>query len=126
MLSCTQLYRATLPAAAQSVQVDYDRSYDFSQVESYRWADPQHAERNPLMHQRLVNAVDYKLSMAGARKVDSGADVYVTYHSDSHAEYAISTSHYGYHYGPGWHGSGYSDTNVTRYEIGTLVISESA
>ncbi len=117
------------PSFAQKVTIDYDKDYDFSTIQTYSWVEPEEFEKDPLMNQRIVNAIDYQLTMAGARqieKVDANADVYVTYHSNSKEQYQINSTNFGYGYGPGWgyHGgaTGRSTSSVYRYEVGTLII----
>ena len=117
------------PSFAQKVTIDYDRDYDFSTIETYSWVKPEQFERNPLMNQRIVNAIDYQLTMAGVRqieKVDTDPDVYVTYHSNSKEQYQINTTNFGYGYGAGWYGGyggiGTSTSSVYSYQVGTLII----
>jgi len=124
-LVAAALLLAAAPAMAQSVHIDYDKNYDFSKIRTYQWVQPVEDEENPLMAQRLRNAVDYQLSMKGAQKVDSDPDIFVTYHSDSKEEVSVSSTSFGYGYGPGWYwggGVGTSTASVTTYEVGTLVI----
>jgi len=116
-----------VPCHAQKVRVDFDRDYDFSAVETYGWVDPVEREEDPLLHQRLVAAVDYHLTMLGARKVERDPDVWVTYHSDSREEVTISTNTFGYGYGEGWYWADTADTGRSltteqRYRVGTLIV----
>ena len=113
------------PALAQKVAIDYDKNYDFSSIETYEWVEPVQDEANPLMVQRLRNALDYHLTMKGVRQVDSDPDVFVTYSTNSKEEFNVSSTNFGYGYGPGWYwggGIGSSTSTVTSYEVGTLVI----
>jgi hypothetical protein len=50
------------PGFAQKVTVDWDRDYT-GDPQTYAWVAPEEAEGNPLMHQRIVNAIDYWMSM---------------------------------------------------------------
>ena len=126
LLAGAALMLAATPALAQKVNVDYDKNFDFSKVESYQWVDPVQDATNPLMVQRLHSAIDYHMSMKGVRKVDSDPDVFVTYSTSSKEEFSVSSTSMGYGYGAGWYyggGSiGMTSTNVTSYEVGTLVI----
>jgi hypothetical protein len=117
------------PCMAQKAFVDWDKDYDFDSVESYAWVKPENFAENPLMNQRIINAIDYHLSMGGMREVgqNDDPDVYVTYHGSSKEQYNINSTNFGYGYGGGWYGHGYggmgtSSSQVTSYEIGTLVI----
>ena len=119
------LVLAAAPVMAQSVHIDYDKNYDFSKIETYQWVKPVEDEKNPLMAQRLRNAVDYHLSMKGVRQVDSDPDVFVTYSSNSKQEVQVNSTSFGYGYGPGWYwggGVGTTSATVSTYEVGTLVI----
>jgi len=120
------LLLAATPTLAQKVNVDYDKTYDFSKIKTYQWADPVQDADNPLMVQRLHNAVDYHLSMKGAQKVDADPDIFVTYSTSSKEEFNVSTTSFGYGYGAGWYGGGVgmgtTSSNVTSYQVGTLVI----
>lgn len=116
---------AAAPAMAQSVNIDYDKGYDFSKLKTYQWVQPVEDEENPLMAQRLRNAVDYWLSMKGAQKVDADPDIFVTYSSDSKEEVSVNSTSFGYGYGPSWYwggGMGTTSATVSTYEVGTLVI----
>lgn len=121
------LLAIAVPCHAQKVRVDFDRDFDFGAVETYAWFEPVEREEDELLHQRLVHAVDYHLTMLGVRKVEQGPDVWVTYHSDSREEVTISTQTFGYGYGEGWYWGdtadiGHSVATEQRYRVGTLVI----
>ena len=53
------------------VNMDYDREADFSMYQSYAWqeSDVSLADDDPLMHQRLIQAVDDQLSAKGLQKL---------------------------------------------------------
>lgn len=76
----TLLLLAALPLTAQSIDTDWDRSItNFSQYKTYAWEKPIRPTSNPLMDQRIVAAVDAQLAAKGLRKVETGADLLVTY-----------------------------------------------
>jgi len=110
--------------AESAPSVSYDRHADASALRSYRWARPLEMEEEPLVHQRLVAAIDYHLRMYGLRETQAEADVWVTYHSDAAGEVAIDTERFGYTLGPGWYWGGGLGTRgrIHRYPAGTLVI----
>jgi hypothetical protein len=101
-------------AAAQQVQVDYDRSKQFDGFKTYAWLDGTPMQ-NPLMHQRAVNAVDYHLSMKGLQRVESNPDVYVVYHAAARQE--LQVQQWGYR--PRW---GTSNIDINTIVIGTWVV----
>jgi hypothetical protein len=75
------LFSAIVPGlAAQKIDTDWDRRVtDFSQYKTYAWEKPVRTTSNPLMDQRIVAAIDTQLAAKGLRKVESGADLLVTY-----------------------------------------------
>jgi hypothetical protein len=79
---------------AQKVNTDYDKSYDFSKIKTYAWKEGKPAG-NPLMAQRIVNAIDYHLSMNGYQKVDSNPDMFVSYYASTKEEVEIREWGYG-------------------------------
>ncbi len=121
-----------LPASAQKVHVDYDRSADFESYETFAWAgnaEASLANESPLMHSRLKNAIEFQLTTAGLREDPEDPDLYVTYYTDSQKEVQFSTTGMNYGYGPGWGwdpywGGGMTTTTTTShtYERGTLVV----
>ena len=132
------LILAVTPAFAAKVFIDHDQKYDFSSIKTFAWAptpDTSVESTNPLMHSRIVNAIEHYITMGGTQEVTENPDVYVTYHTDSKEEMQLNTSSYGYGYpgGWGWGGYGYgagwggasmgsSTTSVSTYEVGTLVV----
>ena len=128
------LVLTTGPALAQKIYIQYDREYDTRGVETFAWKDTSEssvANTNPLLHSRIVNGIEYYLSLGGAREVDSSPDVYVTYHTSTNKEIVVDTDHYGYGYPGGWgyYGRPYvyssygtSTSTVRTYEKGTLVV----
>ncbi len=118
---------AAAPAMALDLNIDYDKEYS-RKVHSFQWVQPKEFEENPLMHQRIVNAIKHELTNRGLAEVESDPDIYVTYHSSSREEVNIDTTHFGYGYPTTWH-SGYygsmatsATTTVSTWHIGTLVI----
>ena len=132
------LILASTPAFAVKVFIDHDTKYDFASIKTFAWAptpDTSVEASNPLMHSRIVNAIEHYITMGGTREVTENPDVYVTYHTDSKEEMQLNTSSYGYGspggwgwggygYGAGWGGAsmGASTTSVSTYEVGTLII----
>ena len=105
------------------VNYDYDREADFTRYATYGWieSDVSAADDNPLMHQRLVDAIDRQLAAKGLRQVDSDPDVHVTYHGESEDVVVLDrVSYYDGWYG--WGGVGVSTTRARTYEQGTLVV----
>jgi len=127
------------PAFAQKVYIDYDNDYDFDSPETFTWAKTSETsveDANPLMHSRIVNAIEHYLTMGQLREVESDPDLYVTYHTSTKENLSLNTTSFGYGYPGGWYGGGYggyygsygyggmgsSSTTVSSYETGTLVV----
>lgn len=103
-----------IPCFAQKVNLDYDKGYDFSKIKTYAWKEGKPAA-NPLMDQRIINAVDYNLSMEGFQKVDSNPDMVVAYYASTKEELDIHETSYGR-----WGLN--SSTFVQKIIVGTLVV----
>ncbi len=122
------------PAFAQKIYIDYDPSFDASGVETFAWSETSEtsvADQNPLLHSRILNGIEYYLSLGGAREDENDPDVYVTYHTSSKKKIVVDTSHYGYGYPRRWgyYGRPYpsavygsSTSTVRTYDRGTLVV----
>jgi hypothetical protein len=123
------------PAFAQKIYIDYDPSFDASGIETFAWSETSEtsvASKDPLLHSRILNGIEYYLTLGGAREDESDPDVYVTYHTDSKKEIVVDTSHYGYGYPSRWgyygraypYGGGYgsSTSTVHTYNKGTLIV----
>jgi hypothetical protein len=99
------LVLTAVPAFAQKVYIDYDQDYDGGGIETFAWAETSEtsvASANPLLHSRIVNGIEYYLTLGGAREVASNPDVYVTYHASTRKELRVDTSVHGYGYPSGW------------------------
>ena len=98
------------PAFAQKVYIDYDNDYDFDSPETFTWAKTSETsveDANPLMHSRIVNAIEHYLTMGQLREVESDPDLYVTYHTSTKENLSLNTTSFGYGYPGGWYGGGY-------------------
>jgi len=123
---------AALPAAAQKVRVDYDRTADFDSYKTFAWGPTPETSlegTSQFMHSRIKNAIEYYLAAGGAIEDSKSPDLYVTYHTGAQEDVRFSTVSYGYSYGPGWGWDPYwggtmgnTVTTATTYEKGTLVI----
>ena len=109
--------------ACSSLQVhtDYDPAAQFHNFRTYSWKVTAPLE-NQLMSQRIVAAVDQQLQSRGMQRVDSGGDVFATYHGSVNNRLDIQSFGYGYGgwYG-GWGGASRT-TTVNEIPVGTLVV----
>jgi hypothetical protein len=130
------------PAFGQKVYIDYDKDYDSSNNKTFAWRAGEEATvaaSNPLLHSRILNAIEHYITMNGSVEVQSDPDVWVTYHASSQEEVVFNTSTYGYgypgswhggyggYYGRGYYGGGYygganSISTISTYQRGTLIV----
>jgi hypothetical protein len=107
---------------AQSVQTDYDRSYDFSKFKTYDFAAQVRGPNDPLavnpMNDRRVHvALDSQLVAHGYSRDTSGKqDFLVAYHAATRSRLAVQD----WGYRPGRWGARRID--VSEYTQGTLVV----
>jgi hypothetical protein len=105
------------------VNVDWDKSADFTNYKTYAWGKGTPV-KNQLMDQRIIDAVDKQLSAKGMQKTDdaANADLIVIYHAAVGEETQIYTSGTG-GYGWGWQwGGGMSTTTVNKIPTGELAV----
>lgn len=133
----------TAAAMAQKVSYDYDRDTDFTRYRTYAFKESPTKETteepttydNPLVQERIKEAVTAQLEGRGLRRVEEHPDVYVITHRtyETQKNYTVYNPYgWGWGYGPygygwgsgigwGW-GPGYSDVQVRDIVIGTLTI----
>jgi hypothetical protein len=108
-------------ALAQKTSYDYDKATNFAAYRTYALKDGTKVG-NPLIDNRIVEAIEAEMAAKGLTKDDTKPDVLVTYHIAFDKEKDITAWSSGY--GPyGWHyGMGSTDVQVRQILIGTLVI----
>ncbi|MCM3880276.1 MAG: DUF4136 domain-containing protein [Vicinamibacterales bacterium] len=125
MSTCVLLMLPAI-AAAQDVKIDFDKAFDFSTVKTYSiklgtaWG-------NDLSERRVMTEFDEAIAAKGWKKVAEGqADIQVLLHGATQTKRNASTFYtgmgggYGYHYGG--MGMGSSQTVVSEYRVGMLVV----
>jgi hypothetical protein len=122
------------PATAQKIYIDYDRSVDFSQYQTFAWFESDATsmtDTSPLMHERVKSTLIAALKGGGLQMVGSDPDLYVTYHTQEKEEMQLNTTSFGYGYGGGWAWDPYWDwgpsmgsstTTSYTYTRGTLIV----
>jgi hypothetical protein len=107
---------------AQTISFDFDRSAAFASYKTYGWVKGTDVP-DPLIHQRLVNAVDVQLALKGLIQVhrQSSPDLRVAYHASFDKDLQITG------FGSGWGGFrfGGSRSGTARAEeilTGTMVV----
>ena len=139
-LSVLVLFLTAGPAMAQKVFVDYDKEFDRTTIKTFAWKATEETsvkKGSPLLHSRIVNGIEYYLTLGGLRENEDAPDVYVTYHTSTRKEVSFNTTSFGYGYPSSWYHGGYypryygyaptystvaATTTVSTYHKGTLVI----
>jgi hypothetical protein len=125
----------SVPARAQSVDVDYDKTVNFRAFKTYALGTVKMADdASPLMVQRTVSALEGQMSAIGFRKVDANPDLIVEIQSSTREELSYTTwgdfspywgGPYPYWGGvayPFWHSSGFSGVDVQTILVRTLIV----
>jgi hypothetical protein len=73
MLSGAMIMLMTGASVAQQVKTDYDRQANFNQYKTYSWSNVK--TKNPLLVDRIKNAVNSTMAAKGLKEVDSGGDI---------------------------------------------------
>lgn len=110
---------------------DFDPTANFKSFHTYMWKDTAPV-KDASVDQRIVRAVDLALASHGLTKVETGADLFVTYHAA--VEQSLDTQSFGYSggpaygyggwYGGGWYGGGgYGSTSSTTRVVKTGILA---
>lgn len=115
------LVLAPLALAAQSIQTDWDRSFDFSPLKTYNFVSQVRARNDPLvinpMNERRIRvALDSQLTARGYTRNEVNPDFLVAYHVAARSRLEVQD----WGYGPGRWGNRRID--VDRYVEGTLIV----
>lgn len=109
-------------AYAQTVSFDFDRAANFGAYKTYAWV-PGTNVPDPLVHQRLVRAVDAQLTRKGMTQVHGTIrpDVLIAYHASFDQDLQITG------FGSGWGGYRFAGTRSgsARAEhilVGTMIV----
>jgi hypothetical protein len=126
------LLLCSVPAAAQKVYVDYDRTADFDSYQSFAWGGhvnlgPDLNDTAPVAHSVIKNGIEYYLTRGGLVEDEENPDLRVTYYTDEREVIQLQVMQIGYDYGPGWYanpfwGSGATSVARNHYDKGSLVI----
>jgi len=108
-------------AFAQEVRTDYDHTTDFSKYKTFMWIkEPKTA--NPLMRDRIVEAVNAQLELKGLRLVSNNADLGISANTATKEQHTLESFYDGFP-GWGWHRYWNPVTMVVdTYQVGTLVV----
>jgi hypothetical protein len=112
-------------SVAQQVKTDYDRSADFAQYKTYSW---EHVKtKDPLLEDRIKNAVNAALAARGWTQVETGGDISIVAVQMTSNQETLNTFYNGFGGGWGWRrfgggGMGEATTTTETYKVGTLVV----
>jgi hypothetical protein len=129
-LSLALLLAVAAGCSGLRVSTDFDPGFPFARLGRYAWLpDPPRHTSHPQLHNSLVDgrvrrSVDRQLAGRGYRKVPvEEADFLVTYYLGLETRFDTRTIDRGVGYGHGgWYGGARTETRVTQYEEGTLVL----
>jgi Domain of unknown function (DUF4136) len=124
------LFFALTAASLAEVKTDYDHNANFGQYKTYSWEKVQ--TRDPLLVDRIKDAVGRVLTAKGWTQVDSGGDVSIVAIEITQQQQTLNTFYDGFGGGWGWRGfggrgfggGGFGDATTTTetYNVGTLVV----
>ncbi len=123
LLSIALFFVLTAAAFAQQVKTDYDHSANFGQYKTYSWEKVK--TKDPLMVDRIKDAVNAALSAKGWTQVESNGDVSVVAMEITQNQQTLNTFYDSF--GGGWRwrgfgGFGEATTTTDTYQVGTLVV----
>jgi len=130
MIAIVAVLLAPALLLAQKTSYDYNKAANFAAFKTYAHKDGTKVGQ-PLIDERIVNAIDAELAAKGLTKTESNPDLFVVYHVAFDKQKDISTFSSGYGggygaYGWGWGGGGWgggtTSTTVRDILVGTLVI----
>ena len=118
--SIAMFFALTAASFAQQVKTDYDHNANFGQYKTYSWEKVQ--TKDPLMVDRIKEAVNGALTAKGWTQVESGGDVSVVAMEITQNQQTLNTFYDGF--GGGWRWGGFGDATTTTetYKVGTLVV----
>jgi hypothetical protein len=118
--SIVMFFALTAASLAQQVKTDYDHNANFSQYKTYSWEKVQ--TRDPLLVDRIKDAVNGVLSAKGWTQVDSGGDVSIAAIEITQNKQDLNTFYDGFG-GRRFGGFGDATTTTETYKVGDLVVN---
>jgi len=106
-------------ALAQKVTTDYKQGADFSKYKRFMWIK-ELSTKDPLMKQRMIEAINAQLTAKGLQLATGNADLAVAAHVATQEKQTLNTFYEGI---GGWAwGLDGTATTVQTYEEGTMVV----
>jgi hypothetical protein len=118
------LFALTAASLAAQVKTDYDHNAHFAQYRTFSWEKVK--TRDPLLVDRIKDAVNRTLTAKGWTPAESGGDVSIVAVEITQQQQTLNTFYDGF--GGGWRwrgfGGGFGDSTTTTetYNVGTLVV----
>ena len=121
--SMAMFFCFTAASFGQQVKTDYDHNAEFGKYKTFSWEKIQ--TRDPLLVDRIKDAVNAALTARGWTQVQSGGDVCVVAIEITRNQQTLNTFYDGF--GGGWRwrgGGGFGDATTTTetYQVGSLVV----
>ena len=120
ILSCVALLLTGSLAFGQKVTFDYDHSANFAKYKTFSWINKPETPQDPLMQQRIINAVNTQLMAKGLQLVQSGGDLGVAVNVATKEKQTLNSFYDGFG-GWGWGFGAPVTTTVETYTEGTIV-----
>jgi hypothetical protein len=119
--SIAMFFVCTAASLAQQVKTDYDHSANFGQYRTYSWEKVQ--TKDPLLVDRIKDAVNTALTAKGWTQVDSGGDVSIVAMEITQNRQTLNTFYDGFGGGRRFGGFGDATTTTDTYKVGDLVVN---
>jgi uncharacterized protein DUF4136 len=116
---CALLMVSTF-AIAQDIKTDHDHAIDFAKYRTFKWIKEPDPE-NPLMKQRIMEAINAQLEAKGLTLAADNADLGLAANTATKQEQTLDSFYGGF---PGWGWRRYwgGPVIVDTYEVGTLLV----
>lgn len=121
--SIATFFALTAASFAQQVKTDYDHNANFGQYRTFSWEKVQ--TQDPLLVNRIKDAVNGALTAKGWTPVESGGDVCILAMEITQNRQTLNTFYDGFGGGWRWRGfGGFGDATTTTetYQVGSLVV----
>src|SRR3984893_4906051 len=121
MMTAALMLALASASFAGPVKTDYDHSANFGQYKTYSWEKV--STRDPLVVNRIKDAVNGALTAKGWSQVESGGDVSVTATEITQNQQTLNTFYDGFGGGRRF-GGGFGDATTTTdtYKVGSLIV----
>jgi len=123
LFSIATFFVLTAASFAQQVKTDYDHNANFGQYRTFSWEKVQ--TQDPLLVNRIKDAVNGALTAKGWTQVESGGDVCILAMEITQNQQTLNTFYDGFGGGWRWRGlGGFGDATTTTetYQVGSLVV----